>query len=72
METSTEDHNQSKDRVVKPSPNKYIYKTMSRPKTQGSLQKGGREITSERSRKLASPRKVRKSTREVSPSGLPK
>jgi hypothetical protein len=40
-EDNTENHNQSKFRVVEPYPNSYIYNTTPEPKTQGSLQKRG-------------------------------
>jgi hypothetical protein len=41
METTTENHNQSKCRVVEHSPNGYNDKNISAPEAQGALQKRG-------------------------------
>lgn len=52
MDTTIENHNQSKYKVVEPSG--YIYKKTSAPKAQGTLQKSGqRDFKSKRIREFA-------------------
>ena len=73
MEIITENNNQSRWRVVEPSPSRYIYNTAT-CKTQGSLPRRGLEGESEGQgvgREAVSPRNVRIYTCKISPTWLP-
>jgi hypothetical protein len=69
-------HNQSKCRVVEPSPNGYIYKYNSQPEAWGSFRRRSRKIVrargSESLCETVSPSNARNYTHKVSPIWLPK
>lgn len=54
METTTENCNKLKGKVVEPTPDGYIYKTLVTPKAQGALRKRGwKDCKNQRTRQLA-------------------
>ena len=70
METTTENHNQSKCRVVEPSPNGYIYKTLQSLKFREHCEKGVERLQESEDRgascEIVSPGNSRSYTHEVS------